>query len=129
MQASEYISKQAPERQAILSAIHSIIVKEDSSVLSEIGLMMGKEMILYKERGFFKYGLSSVKNHMSLHIMPIYMSSPLHAKYQKLLPQVEFQKGCINFKCAADVPLDIMEQLFADCAKVDIAAMLEKRKR
>jgi hypothetical protein len=32
--------------------------------------MMGKEMIVYSARGIFKYGLSSMKNYMSLHVMP-----------------------------------------------------------
>ena len=91
--------------------------------------MMGKEMILYKEKGYFKYGLASVKNHISIHIMPIYGGSPLHEKYQKLLPSVRFQKGCLNFKNAADVPLQTISHLFADCAKVSIAAMMEKREK
>ena len=86
-------------------------------------------MILYEERSVFKYGLASVKNHMSMHIMPIYMDSPLHKKYQLQLPDAQFQKGCINFQNAAEVPLEILRELFADCAKISIAAMLEKRKK
>ena len=129
MQTPDYILKQAAERQGVLSAIHSIILQEDPTIKEEIGLMMGKEMILYKEKGCFKYGLSSVKNHMSIHIMPIYGGSPLHAKYQRLLPHAEFQKGCINFKNEGDVPPEIMKQLFSDCAKVSMAAMLQNRKR
>lgn len=129
MTAADYISKQAPDRRQLLSDIHSIILGEDSTVAEEVGLMMGKEMILYKEKKYFKYGLSSVKNYMSMHIMPIYGGSPLHARYQELLPQAEFQKGCINFRNAADVPRDILRKLFADCASVSIAAMLEKRNR
>jgi hypothetical protein len=129
MTASDYISKQDIERQRILLAIHAIILQEDKSVTQDLGSMMGKEMILYKEKGYFKYGLASVKNYMSIHIMPIYADSPLHIKYQKLLPSLQFQKGCINFKNAADMPLETIRQLFADCAKVSIAAMLELRKR
>lgn len=129
MTAEDYISKQDPDRRKVLSDIHSIILKEDPTVAEEVGLMMGKEMILYKEKKYFKYGLSSVKNYMSMHLMPIYGGSPLHARYQKLLPQAEFQKGCINFRTAADVPADILRKLFADCANVSIAAMLENRTR
>ena len=129
MTPSDYISKQDVERQFILTAIHDIILQEDKSVTEGIGLMMGKEMILYKEAGYFKYGLSSVKNHISLHIMPIYGGSPLYTKYQKLLPSVQFQKGCINFKNPGDMPLETIRQLFAECAKVSIVEMLEKRKR
>jgi hypothetical protein len=91
--------------------------------------MMGKEMILDKERGCFKYGLASVKNYMSIHVMPIYMNTPLHTKYRQLLPGAEFQKGCINFKDAVDMPIDVIRQLFADCSKISIAAMLERRNK
>jgi hypothetical protein len=129
MTADEYISKQSEDRATILSRIHSLILAEDRTVTAEVGLMMGKEMILYKERGYFKYGLASVKNYMSLHVMPIYMNSPLHAKYRQLLPDAEFQKGCINFKSAGDVSLEIIRRLFAEGAKVSIAATLEKRRK
>jgi hypothetical protein len=129
MTAAEYISSQQKDRVPILSSIHSIILQEDPGVTPKVGPMMGKEMILYMERGYFKYGLASVKNYMSMHIMPIYGGSPLYEKYQQLLPQTEFQKGCINFKTDREVPMEIIRRLFADCAKVSIAAMLEKRNK
>ena len=46
-----YISKQPSARQNILTKIHKIIVESDRSVKAEVGLMMGKEMILYKGKG------------------------------------------------------------------------------
>jgi hypothetical protein len=128
MNVADYISKQGEDRQHILASLHSILLKEDPTVVAEVGTMMGKEMILYKEKGHFKYGLASVKNYMSMHIMPIYGGSPLHKRYQVLLPEMEFQKGCINFKTASEAPLEIIRQLFADCAKISVAAMLEERK-
>lgn len=129
MSPADHISRQPADRRALLSAIHSIILQQDKTVADEVGPMMGKEMILYKERGYFKYALASVKNYMSMHIMPIYGGSPLHGRYQQLLPDAEFQKGCINFRSADEVPLEILRRLFADCARVSIADMLEKRKR
>ena len=75
MTEADYISAQDAERRRLLSDIHSIILQADKTVTSAVGPMMGKAMILYKERGYFKYGLSSVKNYMSMHIMPIYGGS------------------------------------------------------
>ena len=126
MTPADYISRQPADRKDILSSIHAIILQQDPTITAGVGKMMGKEMILYNEKGVFKYGLASVKNYMSMHIMPIYGGSPLHAKYQVLLPAAEFQKGCINFKSDDEVPLEIIRRLFADCAKVNIAAMLEQ---
>ena len=121
-----YIKEQEASRREVLQAIHDIIVKADKKVIPVVAGMMGKEMIMYNCGGTMKYALSSVKSHMSLHLMPIYGSSPLHAKYEKLLPRAKFQKGCINFKEAEEVPLPVVKALLADCAKIDLLALLQK---
>jgi len=126
MLVAEFISKQLSERQQLLSQLHEIIIKEDKTVTASIEPMMGKEMIIYKAPGTFKYGLSSMKNYMSLHIMPIYGSAPLYSKYKALLNKAAFQKGCINFKNAEEMPLKIVKQLFSDCSKIDLRAIREE---
>jgi glycine/serine hydroxymethyltransferase len=125
MTVSEFISQQPAERQKLLSGIHEIIIREDKKVKAEIGSMMRNEMIIYNATGIFKYGLSSVKNHMSLHVLPIYGSPKLHSKYKELLPNANFQKGCINFKNAEEMPLKIINQLIHDCSAVDLLAIRE----
>jgi hypothetical protein len=128
MTIPSFLSSQEPGRKQILSAIHNIILKLDKNAKSEISSMMGKEMIIYKTSGIFKYGLSSVKDHMTLHVMPIYGSSKLHSKYEKLLDKTKFQKGCINFKKAEEMPIDIVTQLINDCSKLDLQAILKEMK-
>ncbi|MEP7266905.1 MAG: DUF1801 domain-containing protein [Saprospiraceae bacterium] len=123
MTIAEFILNQSPERQDILSKIHAIIIREDKTVVPKMGTMMGKEMIVYHAPGTFKYGLSSVKNYISLHAMPIYGSAELHAKYKNLLPKANFQKGCINFNDEVEMPLDILSKLIADCSKIDLIAI------
>jgi hypothetical protein len=123
-----FLSDQEPGRKQILSAIHNIILKSDKNAKPEVGSMMGKEMIIYKTSGIFKYGLSSVKDYMSLHVMPIYGSAKLHSKYGKLLNKTKLQKGCINFKIAEEMPLDVVTQLIDDCSKVDLQAIRKEIK-
>ena len=72
MSISEFISTQPEERQELLSQLHEIIIQQDKTVTPVIALMMGKEMIVYNAPASFKYGLSSVKNYMSLHVLPMY---------------------------------------------------------
>lgn len=72
-----------------------------------------------------KYGLSSMKKHMSLHILPIYASPTLHSKYKALMPSASFQKGCINFKSSEELPMNILKQLLEDCAKIDLNKIRE----
>lgn len=124
--SKKYIKEQAEDRQAILSAIHTIILEEDKTITPVIEPMMGKEMIIYKDRGSMKYGLSSVKNHISLHVLPIYGSPTLYGKYQKLLDKAKFQKGCINFTSSDQMPIAIVRQLFAECSSIDLVKIREE---
>jgi hypothetical protein len=116
----DYIAAQPSARQQVLKAIHNIIVSNDKTVSPVVEPMMGKEMIIYKGKGMMKYGLASVKNYMSLHVMPMYASPKIHDRYKVLLPKANFQKGCINFTAGTDMPLPIVEQFITDCAAVDL---------
>ncbi len=126
MTIEEYILNQPLERQNILSKIHAIIMEFDKSVIAQVEPMMAKEMILYKAKGSMKYGLASVKNHMSLHLLPIYGSQALHTKYEGLLNKAKFQKGCINFVNENEMPLNIIKQLIIDCAPIDLVKIREE---
>jgi hypothetical protein len=126
MSIPEFISSQPIERQELLSQLHEIIIQKDKTVTPVIAPMMGKEMIIYNAPGTFKYGLSSVKNHMSLHVLPMYGSPVLYEKYKGLLIKANFQKGCINFKSKEEMPLNIVKNLIADCSKIDLRALREE---
>ena len=54
---------------------------------------------------------------MSLHNMIIYGHAPVYEKYSKLLNKAKFQKGCINFKSAEQMPAETVKELMQDCAK------------
>ncbi|HEY4325372.1 MAG TPA: hypothetical protein VGN20_15340 [Mucilaginibacter sp.] len=129
MTANEYISAQPAERQQMMRALHDAITAADPTVTPIVEPMMGKEMIIYKERGYMKYALSGVKNYMSLHCMPIYCNPALHSRYVGLLPAAKFQKGCVNFNGADELPIAIAANLISDCSKVSIADFLENRKK
>ena len=129
MTIQEYISNVPVERQELLTALHEAITANDPAVKPIIKPMMGKDMILYEDHGYMKYGLADAKKHLSLHCLPIYMDAGLHAKYVALLPAAQFQKGCINFTNAGQMPLIPVTALIADCALINIVEMLENRKK
>lgn len=85
-------------------------------------------MIIYKANKVFKYGLASVKDYMSLHVLPMYGSQVIYGRYSRLLDKAKFQKGCINFKIAAEMPLPIVEGLIKDCEPIDLTAIMEELK-
>jgi hypothetical protein len=126
MEIETYIKSQPADRQKILANIHKIIIENDKSVIAGVESMMGKEMIIYKGKGVMKYALSSVKQYISLHLMPIYGSKTLHSKYRTLLPLANFQKGCINFKNENEMPLNIVRELIIDCSPYDLEKIKEE---
>lgn len=126
MTIPEFISIQPADRQQLLSQLHEIIIQNDTTVTPVIAPMMGKDMIIYNAPGTFKYGLASVKNYMSLHVLPMYGSTVIYEKYKALLKDASFQKGCINFKNKEEMPLPIVKKLILDCSKIDLRAIREQ---
>jgi hypothetical protein len=126
MTIPEFIFIQPEDRQQLLLQLHEIIIQNDTTVTPVIAPMMGKDMIIYNAPGTFKYGLASVKNYMSLHVLPMYGSTVIYDKYKILLKDASFQKGCINFKNKEEMPLSIVKKLIVDCSKIDLLALREK---
>lgn len=120
MTITEHLNQQDPTRLPLLQQLHAAILKNDPSVEPVVGSMMGKQMILYNDRGHMKYALASVKDYMSLHVLPMYMNAPMHQKYEALLPNAKIQKGCINFKDGGEMPLAVATALITDCAPIDL---------
>jgi len=120
MSPDQYIQQQPFEWQAVLKNIHAIILDKDKTVVPVVEPMMRNEMIVYKEKGMMKYGLAGVKKYMSLHLLPMYMNVEIHATYKGLLNKASFQKGCINFSSADEMPAVVVQQLIHDCSKIDL---------
>jgi len=125
MSISEFISTLPEDRQKLILQLHEIIIQKDKTVVAEIAPMMGKEMIIYNAPGTFKYGLSSVKKYMSLHVLPMYVSATIYEKYKGLLKEAKFQKGCINFNNKEEIPIKIVKDLITECSKIDLRAIRE----
>ena len=125
MTPKQYLDTLPKERKVIISKLREYILKSDPLVKEVVAGMMGREMLMYMQGDFMKYALSSVKDHMSFHSMVMYGSSVrfggggLREKYEKLLPKAKFQKGCINFKSALQLPLDVAEKIVKEMAKVE----------
>jgi hypothetical protein len=129
MTIAEFIQTVPQERQSTFTKFHEIILANDPSVTAVVKPMMGKEMILFEERCYMKYGLASTKAYMSLHCLPMYMNPPLYAKFVALLPTAAFQKGCINFKDENELPPATLAEVIRACSAISIADQLEKRKK
>ena len=120
MTPDTFIQTEPVERHDLMFSLHSTILNNDKTVTATVEPMMGKEMVIYKSRGFMKYALAGAKNYMTLHVLPMYGSKTLYGRYFALLPKATFQKGCINFKTADELPLKIVQELISDCEKIDL---------
>ena len=127
MTVEEFIAKQEPANKELISSIHSVIVKKNKRVKPEVAKMMGQQMLQYKLEGMFMYALGAGKSHISLHLLPMYGSPDIYTKYIKLLDKAKFQKGCINFTKAEQMPLDVVKDLIKECAKSE-DSIVEKYK-
>ncbi len=129
MTVAEYLSNQAPDRAEALTAIHDMVMETNKKLAADVSKMMGADMIIYTLKKQFVYALGSGKKHMSLHVLPMYMVKTIHEKYEKLFPKAKFQKGCINFSHANEMPPAVVHQLLTECAQVDMQSIMENRKK
>ena len=135
MTAEEYLNSLDPDRREVLSMLRELILKHDKSVQEAVTGMMGREMLVYNvQGGILKYALSSVKSHMTWHSMVMYGGSDcaggkgLREKFEKLLPMAKFQKGCINFKYAEQIPSEIAEQIIKESAAQEYPPAMYKER-
>ena len=75
-------------------------------------------------------GLGSKKNHMSLHLMAVYMDAPLAKWFEKTWKasgkKLDMGKACVRFKKVDDLALDVIGQLFAKVPVKDYLACMQK---
>ena len=130
MNINEFFNKINPNDLETIKSLRSIIKNNDKSVHEEIDKIMNIEpALVYKEKGYFKYGIVKTKNHFSLYSMVMYTNPSLNKKYKKLLIKAKFNKGCINFKNINDLSIAELENFITESSKYDFTNIMEKYKR
>ena len=133
MTPTQFVASLPKERQAIIKSLRSSIIKSDPDVREAVGMMMGKQMLIFFEGDTMKYALSSMKDYMSFHSMVMYGmakkfgGSSIREQYEGLLPNVKFQQGCMNFRSAADLPLEIIEPFIVAMGKIKLPVREQKK--
>ncbi|HET6645180.1 MAG TPA: DUF1801 domain-containing protein [Fimbriimonadales bacterium] len=74
--------------------------------------------------------MGNQKNYVSLHLMCLYMQSPLldwfQAEWAKTGKKLDMGKACVRFKKADDLALGAVGELFAKVSVDDYLAIIEK---
>jgi hypothetical protein len=73
--------------------------------------------------------LANQKNYISLHLLPIYMFPELKAKLDNSGRKIKGGKGCLNFKKAEELPVEIIGEIIAAIPFEDYKAHIEKARK
>ena len=69
--------------------------------------------------------LASQKNHMSLHLVPIYLMPALREQLAVAAPKLKMGKGCLNFKKVEELPLTALAEVIAATSLIDYLARMQ----
>jgi hypothetical protein len=119
MTPKQYLDSLPADRKILLTKLRDLILKSDPLVREVVSSVMGREALVFLQGDIYKYALVSLENHMSFHSMVMYGAHAIRANYQKMMPKVMFQKGCITFKSGSQLPIPLVERFIKDMAAVD----------
>ena len=74
---------------------------------------IGEKFLSFKAGDDWYVALANQKNYISLYLMPIYVFPELQAKLDASGKRLKCGKSCINFKRAADLPLDVIADILS----------------
>ena len=87
------------------------------------------KFLTFKAAGEWYVALASQKNYLSLHLVPIYVYPELRAKLDAGGKRLKCGKGCINFRRAEELPLEVIgEVIRANSAADYVEKMRSVRK-
>jgi len=72
---------------------------------------IGAKYISFKAGEDWYVALANQKNYISLYLIPLYFFPELKAKLDASAPRLKCGKGCINFKKAEELPLDVIAEV------------------
>lgn len=128
MTPKQYLDALPADRKILISKLRDIILKSDPLVREVVSVVMGKEALVFLQGDTYKYALTSLENHMSLHSMVMYGFPALRTNFQRMMPKVKFQKGCINFKSGSQLSIPLIEKFMKEMAAVEYPPPEQKKR-
>lgn len=122
---NEYLATLPPERKSEIETVWRTVRESVPEGYTE---EIGEKFLSFKADADWYVALANQKNYISLYLMPIYVFPELQAKLDASGKKLKCGKSCINFKRAADLPLDaIADILSANEAEAYKARVREAR--
>ena len=104
----QYLKSLPDDRRAEVERAWNVVRKNVGAGYAE---HVGPKFLTFTADGEWYVALANQKNYISLYLMPIYVFPELKARLDAAAPNLKCGKSCINFKRAADLPLDTVAQI------------------
>ncbi|WP_395373818.1 hypothetical protein [Marinicella sp. W31] len=123
--ADSFMHALETDQQAYFEQLRATIKEYDTDVVEKVAdVMSSKNGLVYSQEGVFKYALTRNKHHFSFHSMVMYANADIYQLTGDLLPHVEQQKGCINYKSIEHMPLQSFIELIQQSARKDFSPVI-----
>jgi len=125
---AEYIAQLDEPRKSDVATLHALIRKiaPKFEPYIQMGILAyGHRIVKYaggRESDWFRIGISSNKNYISLYISLRGPKGNLVEYYKKALPKASIGKGCVRFKRLGDLDSVALAKLIRDGAKAPAKA-------
>jgi Domain of unknown function (DU1801) len=104
----QFLDSLPPERRGEVERVWQVVRE---SVPDGYREEVSAKFLSFKAEGEWYVALASQKNYLSLHLPPIYIYPELRAKLDAGGKKLKCGKGCINFKRAEELPLEVIGEI------------------
>jgi uncharacterized protein YdhG (YjbR/CyaY superfamily) len=125
---AEYIAQLDEPRKSDVAALHALIRKTAPKLepFIQMGILAyGHRIVKYaggRESDWFRIGISSNANYISLYVSLRGPKGNLVEFYKKALPKASIGKGCVRFKQISDLDSATLTKLIREGAKAPAKA-------
>ncbi len=121
----QYLSNLPPERRGEVDQVWRAVRASMPAGYTE---EVGPKYLIFKADDQQYVALANQKSYISLHLIPLYIFPELQAKLDASGRNLKCGKGCINFKRAEDLPLEVIAEIIsANDAKAYVEHMRQMR--
>lgn len=106
----QYLSSLPPDRRDAIEQVWQVVRTSMPVGYTE---EVGPKFLTFKAGEDWYVSLANQKNYVSLYLTPLYVFPELKAKLDESGKKLKCGKGCINFKSAEELPLEVIGEIIA----------------
>jgi hypothetical protein len=105
-----YLSSLPPDRRDAIEQVWQVVRTSMPAGYTEV---VGPKYLTFKAGEDWCVSLANQKNYISLYLTPLYVFPKLKARLDASEKKLKCGKGCINFKSAEELPLEVIGEIIA----------------